>query len=129
MIRSASDCPSVSHTAVDYETVDPVGGGLHFLRDELDCENLGFSVLEADPGWVGTEHDHEAEGHEEVYFLVEGEATLTVDGEEVRMDAGDAVRVSPRRPASWRTDRSKARSWSRARPESPVPLSRPVRRT
>lgn len=85
----------MSHTTVDYEDVDAVGGGLHFLRDELDCENLGFSVLDADPGWVGKEHDHAEEGHEEVYFLVEGEATLTVDDEEIRMEAGDAVRVSP----------------------------------
>ncbi|MFC6825437.1 cupin domain-containing protein [Halopelagius fulvigenes] len=100
----------MSHTTADYEDVDPVGGGLHFLRDELDCESLGFSVLEADPGWVGKEHDHAEDGQEEVYFLVEGEATLTVDGvegtstssrtssgdgEEIRMEAGDAVRISP----------------------------------
>lgn len=85
----------MSHTTAAYEDVDPVGGGLHFLRDELDCENLGFSVLEADPGWVGKEHDHADDGQEEVYFLVDGEATLTVDGDEVRMEAGEAVRVSP----------------------------------
>lgn len=85
----------MSHATADYEDVESVGGGLHFLRDELGCENLGFSVLDADPGWVGKEHDHAEEGHEEVYFLVEGEATLTVDGDEIRMEAGDAVRVSP----------------------------------
>ncbi|SFG78087.1 Cupin domain-containing protein [Halopelagius inordinatus] len=85
----------MSHTTVAYEDVDPVGGGLHFLRDELDCENLGFSVLEADPGWVGKEHDHAEDGQEEVYFLVDGEATLTVDGDEVRMKAGEAVRIPP----------------------------------
>jgi mannose-6-phosphate isomerase-like protein (cupin superfamily) len=30
-----------------------------------------------------------------VYYLVEGEATIHVDGDDVTLDAGDAVRVSP----------------------------------
>ncbi|WP_394327390.1 cupin [Halopelagius longus] len=110
MIRVPPDRERTSYTTADYEDADSVGGGLCSLRDELDCESLGFSVLKADPGWVGKEHDHADEGHEEVYFLVEGEASLTVDGvegtstsnrissgdgEEIRMEAGDAVRVSP----------------------------------
>jgi mannose-6-phosphate isomerase-like protein (cupin superfamily) len=41
------------------------------------------------------EHDHADEDHEEVYVLVEGEATVEIEGEELSMEAGDAVRVSP----------------------------------
>lgn len=41
------------------------------------------------------EHDHTDEGHEEAYVLVEGEATVTVDEEEVAMAAGDAIRPPP----------------------------------
>ncbi|WP_123533292.1 cupin domain-containing protein [Halosimplex salinum] len=82
-------------TKVNYADVDPVGGGLHFLRDDLDCENLGVSVLECDPDWTGKPHDHAEDGQEEVYVLVEGAATVTVDGEDVSMTAGDALRIDP----------------------------------
>jgi quercetin dioxygenase-like cupin family protein len=82
-------------TKVSYDDVDPVAGGLHFLRDELDCESLGVSVLECEPGWTGKPHDHAEDGQEEVYVLVEGAATVTVESEEVELDAGDALRVAP----------------------------------
>ncbi|MFB6139806.1 MAG: cupin domain-containing protein [Halosimplex sp.] len=85
----------MSPKKVNYEEVDAVGGGLHFLRDELGCENLGVSVLECEPGWTGKPHDHADDDQEEVYVLVEGEATVTVDGEDLEMRAGDAVRIAP----------------------------------
>jgi quercetin dioxygenase-like cupin family protein len=68
---------------------------MHFLRDELDCENLGVTVVDVEAGWDGMEHDHGENAQEEVYVLVDGAGTLTVDGEEVSLDAGDAVRVDP----------------------------------
>lgn len=85
----------MSHTEVNFRDVEPVGGGLHFLRDPLECENLGFSVREMEPGETGKEHDHSHDGQEEVYLLVTGEATMVVDGEPVELSAGDAVRVAP----------------------------------
>ncbi|WP_435068677.1 cupin domain-containing protein [Haloplanus sp. C73] len=85
----------MSHALVDYHDVDSVGGGLHFLRDALDCSNLGVSVLDVDAGWSGKPHDHADDGQEEVYVLIEGAATVTVGDETVRMLAGDALRVDP----------------------------------
>ncbi|POG55001.1 cupin domain-containing protein [Haloferax marisrubri] len=85
----------MSYTKANYEDVDAVGGGLHFLRDELDCVELGFSVLEADPDWSGKPHDHAEQGHEEVYYLVSGEATLVVEEKALDLEPGDAVRVAP----------------------------------
>jgi len=84
----------MSYTTVDSDEVEPVGGGLHFLREPLECENLGVSVLECDPGWEGKPHDHAGDGQEEVYVLVDGEATVTVDGDDIEMTAGDALRIS-----------------------------------
>ena len=85
------------HTLVNHADVEPVGGGLHFLRDALDCEGLGVSVIDVDAGWEGKPHDHSGSDHEEVYVLVEGSATVTVgDGEEtLSLESGDAVRVAP----------------------------------
>ncbi|WP_135821589.1 cupin domain-containing protein [Halostella litorea] len=85
----------MTYSHVNYDDVDPVAGGLHFLRDPLGCENLGVSVLNCEPGWEGKAHDHADEGHEEVYVLVDGAATVTVDGEDVAMEPGDAVRIPP----------------------------------
>lgn len=85
----------MSHTKTNYTDVEPVADSLYFLRDELDCENLGVSVLECEPGWTGKEHDHAEEGHEEVYLLLDGEATVVVEDEEIPMGEGDALRISP----------------------------------
>ncbi|KKF39063.1 cupin [Halorubrum saccharovorum] len=76
-----------------YDDVEPRAPGMYFLRDALDCEELGVTVVEADEGWEGMEHDHAEDGQEEVYVLLHGEATLTVDGDPVELGPGDAVRV------------------------------------
>jgi uncharacterized cupin superfamily protein len=84
----------MSYTKVNYHDVDPKADGMYFLRDALGCEQLGLTVVDCDANWIGMEHDHADQDHEEVYYLVEGEATLHVDGDEIAMDAGDALRVS-----------------------------------
>jgi quercetin dioxygenase-like cupin family protein len=83
------------YAVANYADVESVGGGLHFLRDALGCENLGISVIDADPGWEGKPHDHAESDHEEVYLLVEGTATVHVGDDTVTMTRGDAIRVAP----------------------------------
>ena len=83
----------MSYTKVDSRNVEPIGEGLRFLRDPLDCEKLGVTTLDADPGWTGKEHDHADDGQEEVYVLLEGSATVTVEGEDVELEAGEALRI------------------------------------
>jgi len=77
------------------DDVEPRAPGMFFLRDALDCTELGVTVLEADGDWNGLEHDHAEDGQEEVYLLLEGEATLVVDGDAVALGPGDAIRVDP----------------------------------
>jgi quercetin dioxygenase-like cupin family protein len=84
----------MSYTRENYEDVEPRAPGMHFLRDALDCEQLGITVLDAQEGWDGMEHDHADDDHEEVYLLVDGSGQLTVDGEELSLEPGDAVRVA-----------------------------------
>jgi len=83
----------MSYTKVNYEDVEPVGDAMHFMRDPLDCSQLGITIVDCEPGWTGKEHDHRGNGHEEVYVLVEGAATVLVDGDAVDMTAGDALRI------------------------------------
>jgi len=85
----------MSHDKVSYHEIEPVAGAMHFLRSPLECEKLGFTVVECPPGWEGKPHDHADEGEEEVYLLTEGEATISVEGEDIHLSAGDALRVDP----------------------------------
>lgn len=85
----------MTYTKVSYQDVEQTGDGMHFLRDALDCENVGVTVVDCGPGWTNEEHAHEDEQQEEVYVLVEGEATVTIEDDVVEMQAGDAVRISP----------------------------------
>ncbi|WP_224335980.1 cupin domain-containing protein [Haloprofundus halobius] len=83
----------MSYSKVNYRDVEPKADGMYFLRDALDADNLGVTVLDCEAGWSGMEHDHGDEGHEEIYLLVDGAATVTVDGDDVSLESGDAVRV------------------------------------
>ncbi|MFB6296640.1 MAG: cupin domain-containing protein [Halobacteriales archaeon] len=84
----------MSYTKLNYADVESKAG-LYFLREELDCENLGVSVIDVEDGREGPAHDHADGDQEEVYVLVEGAARLTVDDEELRLQPGDSVRVEP----------------------------------
>lgn len=85
----------MGYDATNYDDVEPRAPGMYFLRDALDSERLGVTVVEADDGWEGMAHDHADGDHEEVYVLLHGEAILTVDGDPVELGPGDAVRVDP----------------------------------
>jgi mannose-6-phosphate isomerase-like protein (cupin superfamily) len=77
------------------DEVEPRAPGMRFLRDELDSTNLGVTVLDVDAGWRGKEHDHTHDSQEEVYLLLDGGGTITIDGVELSISRGDAVRVDP----------------------------------
>jgi len=96
LIRAPAEAPAeMAYTKVAVDDVEPVSDAMHFLREPLDCEQLGLTVVECPPGWTGMAHDHADGGHEEVYLLVDGAATVTVDGEDVPLQAGDALRIDP----------------------------------
>jgi mannose-6-phosphate isomerase-like protein (cupin superfamily) len=75
--------------------VDEEWGGMWFLKDELDAEELGISVLELEPDGRGMEHDETESGQEEVYFVVEGrvDVDLTDADETVTLATDEAIRL------------------------------------
>jgi uncharacterized cupin superfamily protein len=75
--------------------VEPKFGAMHRLREALGTEAVGLTVVDCEPGWEGPEHEHADQGHEEAYLLLEGDASVTVDGETVDLDPGDAGLVDP----------------------------------
>ncbi|WP_254769408.1 cupin domain-containing protein [Salinilacihabitans rarus] len=94
----------MGYDTVSYDEVEPRAPGMHFLRDALDCETHGITVVEADAGWEGMEHEHGDEDHEETYLLLAGAATLAFDGDEAALEPGDAVRVDPGQPRTLSFD-------------------------
>jgi tetratricopeptide (TPR) repeat protein len=77
--------------------------GWNPLRREFDIKAFGVNAWTAKEAGAAliSEHDEVRSGHEELYVLVSGEATVTVDGESVEAVPGTAVFV--RDPESKRS--------------------------
>lgn len=65
------------------------------IRRALGTTAFGINELRMPPGFEGLEHDESDTGHEEVYVVIEGGGTFTVDGAAVAVTAGDYLRVGP----------------------------------
>ncbi|WP_332898928.1 cupin domain-containing protein [Haladaptatus sp. CMSO5] len=70
-------------------------GGMWMFRNSLKSEVVGLSVMELEPGGKNKPHDHESDGEEEVYCVVDGEVTITVGGNAVTLGENEALRVDP----------------------------------
>jgi mannose-6-phosphate isomerase-like protein (cupin superfamily) len=73
------------------------GGAVKLAGAELGVESFGLQVLDFPAGFEHyPEHDHAADGQEEVYVVLQGSADFTVDGERVPLAAGGMLRVAPK---------------------------------
>jgi mannose-6-phosphate isomerase-like protein (cupin superfamily) len=66
------------------------------LRHALDVRAFGINAWTKDAGEeLISEHDEESSGHEELYLVISGRATFTVDDETLDAAPGTAVLVQP----------------------------------
>jgi len=81
----------------DAESVlpDDVMGEMWMLRDELDTDSLGFTVLALEPGEQTMSHTHVEDDREEVYYVVTGGVDVDLGDRTVSLDEDEAVRISP----------------------------------
>lgn len=80
----------------DVESVVPEEfGGMWFLKDELDSEHVGITILELEPEGKGKEHDHAEDGQEEIYYVTEGEVDVELDDEVVTLTEDQVMRLDP----------------------------------
>jgi len=70
-------------------------GGMWFLKEALDTDHLGFTILELEPDGKGMEHDETGTGQEEIYYVVEGVVDVELDDETVTLSADEAIRLDP----------------------------------
>ena len=87
------------------------GGAFKRARAELGVTSFGMQVLDMPPNVDGQypEHDHEAEGQEEVYVVLRGKAELDVEGERVTLGPGTMARVGASARRTIRTGADGAR--------------------
>ena len=85
----------------DIDPVSVAGVNLHLVRQTLGVTAFGINAFSADAGDELIE-DHDEKGgdtgagrHEELYVVVSGRATFTVDGEEISAPAGTLVLCQP----------------------------------
>lgn len=101
---AGSVLPTMTYRKVNTDDVEQVSDAMHFLREPLECRQVGVTMARCEPGWKGKPHDHVDDGHEEVYILVSGTATVRIDGEDVEMEQGDAVWIPPDATRQIRND-------------------------
>ena len=88
-VRRIADLPVVSASKPDDPTWYP-------LQHALGIDTFGANVFvarSADQVLV-EEHDERASGQQELYLLLDGSAAFDLDGEEVRLERGDALAVT-----------------------------------
>ncbi len=72
------------------------GGGFVKVRAELGVSSFGVQVIRLPPNYGDyPEHDHGADGQEEVYLLLDGAGRLEIEGERVDLAKDLLVRVGP----------------------------------
>lgn len=79
----------------DDPSVETFRGVFFKMRRALGTTAFGLNELVMPPGVEGIEHDEVKTGHDEVYVVLDGSGTATVDGEAVPLSAGDYLLVGP----------------------------------
>lgn len=80
----------------EFEVMEGSGDATWRLaRKALGTSSFGFNLVEIGPGGQIPEHDEAESGQDEVYIVLEGEATLRIGGEDHPAPAGTFVSIEP----------------------------------
>lgn len=80
----------------EFEEMEGSGGATWRLaRRTLGADAFGFNVVDLEPGGELPAHDEAESGQEEVFVVLDGEATIVADDEEHAAGPGTFVRYGP----------------------------------
>ena len=89
----------------EFESMEGSGGSTWRLaRKALGASAFGFNLVEIEPGGQIPEHDEADRDQEEVFYMLTGEPTLVIDGEEHPTRAGTFARLDPMHRRTVRND-------------------------
>ena len=80
------------------------------VRKSLGLEAFGINIVELPPGGSIPEHHELDRAQEEVFYVIEGAPTMTVDGADVELEAGTFVRLDPEPLRTVRNDGDESRA-------------------
>ena len=79
-------------------------GNWLLVRRTLELQAFGINAVEIPPGEQIPEHDETARDQEEVFYILEGNPTLVIDGEDHPARAGTFARLDPAHSRTVRND-------------------------
>jgi uncharacterized cupin superfamily protein len=79
-------------------------GNWRLVRRTLGVTAFGVNLVDIPPGEQIPEHDETERDQEELFFVVSGNPTLVVDGEEHPTPAGSFARLDPQHTRTVRND-------------------------
>jgi len=80
----------------EFERMAGSGGCTWLLaRKALDTSAFGFNLVEIAPGGSLPAHDEAGSGQVELYIVLEGDAVISVDGQELPAPAGTYASLAP----------------------------------
>jgi len=87
----------MGYSVVNVNEMEPGGrtGVIKFVRRELGLEAFGLNWFELPPDTAGFEHEEIESGQEEVNIVIRGGGVWHIDGEEVDVSEGTALRFDP----------------------------------
>jgi mannose-6-phosphate isomerase-like protein (cupin superfamily) len=77
-------------------------GNVEFLARTTDTPRFNFGIIEIQPGRVLEEHVHQEE--DDAFYILEGEMTFVVEGEDMPAPPGTFVLVPPGVEHAFRND-------------------------
>ncbi len=86
------------------EDLERAYGKWVLVRRSLGISTFGINAVELPPGDSIPEHDETGRMHEEVFLVLDGDATLVVDGVDHPLRRGSFARLAPERRRTVRND-------------------------
>jgi quercetin dioxygenase-like cupin family protein len=80
------------YAVIDAATLE---GRRKLIADELGARAIRLNRFDSQPGQEGKEHDERTSGQEEIYMPVEGSGVIRIGPEEIPLEPGRFVLVTP----------------------------------
>jgi uncharacterized cupin superfamily protein len=89
----------------EFEEMEGSGGATWRLaRKSVGAESFGFNIVDIAPGGQIPQHNHAGDNQEEVFIILDGQATIVADDNEHDAPAGTYCRYAPEVSRTIRND-------------------------